>query len=347
MLRLPAEFELQEAIMLSWPNKNSDWKIHLPQVIPVFCQIVQLIAKHQPVIIAVHDLFDKIELTHTFSSYKNVFIYITQNNDTWARDYGPITTYNDINGQRNTIINDFQFNGWGGKYPFYLDNRITQKLAKQHIFGSTPIHTHPFILEGGSIESDGLGTILTTKKCLLNTNRNPNLTQYNIESMLKETLGAKHVLWLSEGQLEGDDTDAHIDTLARFCSPEDIAYCCADKNDHHFESLTKMKTELETFTNHQGKPYRLHPLPLPSSIYNKEGDRLPATYANFLIINDAVLVPVYQDKKDTLAIDIIQKLFPARSVYPVNCRSIIEQYGSLHCLTMQIPKLHSSLLSNG
>jgi len=203
--------------------------------------------------------------------------------------------------------------------------------------GITPLEKIDFVLEGGSIESDGEGTILSTSACLCNTNRNNGLSKQEIEELLHTYLGAKRVLWLDHGYLAGDDTDSHIDTLARFANKDTIAYVkCNDKDDEHFEALQKMEAQLKKFKTKEGKSYRLIALPMTDAIYNEEGQRLPATYANFLITNDALIYPTYGDKNDSTAGEIFKVLFPNREIIPINCLKLIEQGGSLHCSTMQI-----------
>lgn len=258
-------------------------------------------------------------------------------NDTWARDHGPMATIR----QGELFINDFGFNGWGNKFDARLDNLITEGLFNQKAFGAEVRYNNlrDFILEGGSIESDGNGTILTTSACLLNPNRNPGFSKADIESKLAETLGTTRVLWLDHGHLEGDDTDSHIDTLARFCNESTIAYVkCTNSADSHFEDMALMEAQLKSFTRVDGEPYTLVPLPMVSPIYNSEGARMGATYANFLIINKAVLVPVYGVPEDNHALEILAGVFPDREIVGINCLPLIKQNGSLHCITMQIPK---------
>jgi agmatine deiminase len=194
------------------------------------------------------------------------------------------------------------------------------------------------VLEGGSIESDGSGTILTTTQCQLSPNRNPHLNQKEIEKKLKKWLGAKRVLWLKNGYLAGDDTDSHIDTLVRFCNETTIAYvACTDESDEHFTALKEMVKELRNFKTDDGNPYNLIALPMPDACFDADGDRLPATYANFLIVNGAVLVPTYDVPQDELALAQIKKAFPTRKVLGIDCKPLILQHGSLHCVTMQFP----------
>jgi agmatine deiminase len=236
------------------------------------------------------------------------------------------------------VLLDFVFNGWGNKFPADRDNEISRALLTQDAFGELEMHSVDFVLEGGGIETDGDDTLLTTSRCLLAHSRNPALTYSQIEAVLTNHLGVDRFLWLDHGALAGDDTDSHIDTLARFCDPDTIAYChCDDTADEHFAELQRMQQQLQTFRNKTNQPYRLIPLPLPAAKYDDQGRRLPATYANFLIINDAVLVPTYQDPADENALRTLQSCFPKREIIGIDCSALIRQYGSLHCVTMQLP----------
>ena len=219
-----------------------------------------------------------------------------------------------------------------------LDNRINKQLQAQGLW-KAPLDTVGLILEGGSIESDGNGTILTTAECLLNGNRNPHLAKTGLEAELNGFFGAGHFLWLENGYLAGDDTDSHVDTLARLCPDDTIAYVvCDDPADEHYPALGAMERELMAFRTVDGRPYRLIPLPWPEARYNEAGERLPATYANFLIINGAVLVPTYRDKSDAAALRAVADAFPGRKIIGIDCLPLILQHGSLHCVTMQLPK---------
>jgi agmatine/peptidylarginine deiminase len=264
---------------------------------------------------------------------ERVRCYVIPSDDSWSRDHGPITVYRD--GQ--PVLLHFRFNGWGEKYPWERDDLVAERLHLAGAFGNTPLEKVNLILEGGSIESDGQGTLLITRQCLLAANRN-GLPQGKLESCLRELLGSERFLWLHHGYLEGDDTDAHIDTLARFCDPETIAYqACEDEQDSHFLPLQAMAAELATFRTRAGKPYRLIPLPLPKAIIDPASKRrLPASYANFLILNGAVLVPLYDHPSDGVALQRLQACFPERQVIGIPCRTLIRQYGSLHCVTMQL-----------
>ena len=329
---MPAEWEPQTAVQLTWPTASGDWRTVLNRVEPVFHAIATTIAQHQNVIISCGSDTDFSRLSHLYQNHKRISFYRVDNNDTWARDHGPVSCY--IEGELELV--DFTFNGWGNKYASALDNQISRQLHQLGAYGSAIMTSEHWILEGGSLETDGNGTLLTTEQCLLNPNRNPGLSRADIEQRLQSSLGIKRVLWLTNGHLEGDDTDAHIDTLARFCSSSTIAYCQARQADAHYESLRAMEKELQGLCQPNGQPYQLLPLPLPSAIHNEAGDRLPATYANFLIINNAVLLPIYGVPEDRVAVERMIQAFPNHWVHPINCRPIVEQYGSLHCLTMQI-----------
>lgn len=259
---------------------------------------------------------------------------VAPSNDSWSRDHGPIT----VLCRNQPAIFDFQFNGWGDKYPAILDNAITARLHGETLFGDAPLESIDFVLEGGSIDVDGSGTLLTTRRCLLAPTRNPGITATQIEDRLRELLGINRILWLDHGHLAGDDTDSHVDTLARFCNSSTIAYvACDDPKDEHFEELQAMERELRTLTAANGSPYRLVPLPLPRPKCDDRGNRLPATYANFLIINEAVLVPTYDDPADEVAVQQLRNCFPERIIVPIECLALIRQFGSLHCVSMQLP----------
>jgi len=331
-MRLPAEWEQQEMIQLVFPHENTDWNEYLDDAINTFVSIAKAIQKYQKVLIVSKNL---THIKTLFTKKKNLTFINIDSDDTWSRDFGGITIEHD--GQ--LLIEDFTFNAWGKKFTYEKDNQITKKLKLKGIFKGYSHKTIPLVLEGGAIESNGDGIIMTTTKCLLEENRNPKLTKKQIEKKLIQYLGAKKVLWLNHGALKGDDTDSHIDTLARFIDKDTIIYqSCDDKNDSHYEELKKMEEELKNFKQLNGKPFKLIPLPWIKAKYDKE-DRLPATYANFLIINGAVLVPTYQDKNDTEALKIFKKVFPKRDIIGIDCTTLIRQHGSLHCVTMQYPKL--------
>ncbi len=335
---LPAEWAPQSAVMLTWPHAHSDWLPWLPQVTPVFTDIAYHVSQRQQLVISCWDQRHQAEvemhLRERGADLDKIRFYLVSSNDTWARDHGPITVL--VNGQPKLL--DFIFNGWGKKFEAGLDTQISGKLSALKAFGDTPIRPINLVLEGGSIESDGIGTLLTTEQCLLTPTRNPQLDRAAIEHTLTELLGVDRYLWLTEGHLAGDDTDSHIDTLARFCSTDTIAYVtCEDEDDDHYAPLKAMEAELQTFRTRDGQPYKLVALPIPLPIIDEDGVRLPATHANFLIINGAVLVPTYQDPTDAIALERLQHCFPDREIIAVDCRPLIYQYGSLHCVTMQLP----------
>ena len=327
--RLPGEFEEQSFVQLIFPHANSDWAPYLQEASRTFVNIAMSIAKFENCLIVCDDV-DRVKAY--FSTTANIYFIQEESDDTWARDCGGITM---IENGEPTVI-DFTFTGWGNKFDASLDNALTSKLADYY---DADYKKQRFILEGGAIESNGKGILLTTTECLLNPNRNIKLTQkFEIEHILKENFGTQKVLWLDHGYLAGDDTDSHIDTLARFTDRETIVYVrCQDENDEHFEALSKMEKELQTLRDLDGNPFRLIALPMTDAIYY-EGERLPATYANFLIVNGAVIVPTYNDRHDQEALAIIQQAFPKREIIGVDCSVLIRQHGSLHCVTMQFPK---------
>ena len=306
MRRMPAEWEPQSAVQLTWPHEGTDWASILPEITAVYEEMAREIKKREPLII-VDDI---------------------PHNDTWARDHGFIT----VEEEGENILLDFCFNGWGEKFPAELDNQINKHLFDKGLVKGLYEPHLDFVLEGGSIESDGKGTIFTTTCCLMAPHRNQPLSQQEIEAKLKEFLGAERILWINHGCLIGDDTDGHIDTLVRICPDDTLLYIGGDQ-DH--PDLSLMEQELQTLRTINGQPYRLLKLPLPRPIYD-EGERLPATYANYLIINGAVLVPTYnQPDLDQEAMQVIGQAFPDREIIGIDGRAVIKQHGSLHCCTMQ------------
>lgn len=258
-------------------------------------------------------------------------------NDTWTRDYGPLTV--DKNERIRAL--DFGFNGWGMKFAADKDNLVNLQLEKMGAYAQGVYRNErDYELEGGSVDTDGSGTILTTSRCLCSPNRNGGRTKSEINEILKERLGANHVLWLDYGALEGDDTDSHIDTLCRMAPNNTILFTgCRDMDDSQFEELLKMRAQLSMFRTPEGEPYNLVELPLPNPIYDENGERLPASYANYLVTPDTIFMPVYnQPDVDRLACNTVKVAFPNHEVVPVECLQLIRQHGSLHCATMQIPE---------
>ncbi len=335
ILRLPAEWEPQDAILLAWPHQHTDWRPILKQVTEVYSELAYQISRFEAVIIMAPELKPvRDALQKTDIDLSRIELFQVDTNDTWVRDFGPLTVFNNNNPQ----LLDFIFNGWGLKFPADKDNQATQNLYNTEVFRGIKMHACDLILEGGSIESDGSGTLLTTSACLLNPNRNPTLNKGELELKLSELLGFNHFLWLEHGWLAGDDTDSHVDTLARLCPDDTIVYVqCGDETDEHYPALQQMEQQLGRFRTQQGQPFRLLPLPWPQACYDGT-ERLPASYANFLIINKAILVPTYNDPADTLAIKIIGQAFPDREIIGIDCRPLIKQHGSLHCITMQLPQ---------
>ena len=331
MRRLPAEWEPQDSVLMVFPHAKSDWADDLKSAESVFLRIASSICFKQKLILVCDD---KERVREMFCYHDKISFVQLQTNDTWIRDFGPITVYE---GQERKLI-DFRFNGWGGKFDAALDDQLTAYLHKNWHFGISPLLHEEMVLEGGSIESDGEGTLMTTARCLLNPNRNPNMTKTEIEARLTELFGLKRILWLHHGELIGDDTDAHIDTLARFIDPKTIAYVtCNDPDDPHYLELKAMEEELRAFRTLDGNPYRLIPLPLPAPKY-KEGRRLPATYANFLIANHVLLLPTYEDPLDKEMTELFKTLFPDREIIPIKATRLIEEGGSIHCSTMQVAR---------
>ncbi len=333
---LPAEWAPQLAVQLTWPRPGGDFSSHLPAVEQCFVDIAVAIARRQRLIVACGTDVEALRerLLAAGAPAANLTLVNVPANDVWARDHGPITVFRD----GAPVHLDFIFNGWGNKFDASLDTLITGELKAKGIL-TAPVESLDFVLEGGGIESDGLGTLLTTERCLLATTRNPQFDKAQIEAKLKAWFGVSRVLWLRHGDLIGDDTDGHIDTVARFCDAETIAYqACDDATDPHYADLKAMEAELQALRSHSGAPYKLVPLPLPGAIHDEDGKQLPAGYPNFLIMNGAVLVPVYRDANDDIALERLRGCFPKHEVIGIDCRALIQQYGSLHCVTMQIPR---------
>ncbi len=334
--RLPAEWEAQDGVLLIWPHEASDWGNVLDDVEPAFAIIAASISLYEKILI-IGDSERYLPLCLQAGAVEQNIISCDfyQTNDTWARDCGPIT----IRERDNLILGDWVFNGWGNKFPAEADNQLTKFLMTGKIFRSH-CESYSEVLEGGSIESDGLRTLLSTRACLFHKNRNPDKRPEELCDVILERTGANRMVLLENGALLGDDTDAHIDTLARFASDSTIIYtACDDCLDEHYDDLAAMEKELQELRTTEGDPYQLLPLPWPKPCYAEDGQRLPATYANFLIINNAVLMPQYGDTvKDSEALSVVGKAFSDRVIIPIPSRAFIEQHGSIHCLTMQLPQ---------
>lgn len=336
--RLPAEHEPQRAIAVTWPHAATDWRGQLDRIETCYVALSYAITRFQDILICVADSHLKSHITHVLTRAKidlgRVSFAVVPYNDTWIRDYGPICVIDNDTPQ----VLDFQFNGWGERFDARLDNQVTTRLHKQGWFGDHRLEHIDWVLEGGAIDSDGLGSLLTTRRCLCNANRNEGTGPKQMGTLLHDWFGVHRVLWLEDGYLEGDDTDGHVDQLARFCGPDTIAYCAADASgDGQARALQRMEEQLQAIVRANGKHYQLAALPTPRPIVGRGGERLPASYANFLVINGAVLVPAYEDPADQVALTRLRKHFPRHRLIQIPARALLEQGGSVHCATMQLP----------
>lgn len=331
------EWVKNDGVLLALPHKDTDWNYILPEAIIQYKRLVETMVKEGEHIVLLCD--DRKEVEPIFEpSFRDGITFIEMTyNDTWTRDYGPITILK--HGDLRAL--DFGFNGWGLKFASNQDNQVNRRLNEKSVFTKGIYRNETaFILEGGSIDTDGDGTILTTTKCLCNPNRNGYLSKREADQQLRGRLGAQHVLFLDYGALMGDDTDSHIDTLARMAPDNIILFTgCRNVDDPQFEELLKMRAQLSMFRNAEGNPYNLVELPLPEAIYDEKGERLPATYANYLVTEKNLFMPTYgQPEKDELALQTIKIAFPNHKVTGIDCSTLIKQHGSLHCATMQLPK---------
>ncbi|MBO7609365.1 MAG: agmatine deiminase family protein [Muribaculaceae bacterium] len=333
-----AEWEPQQAVMIAWPHAGTDWASMLGRVQECYRRIASAIAEDEPLIIVTPEPdVVRQQLAHIDNS--RLTIVQCDTDDTWTRDYGPLATLT-TDGIK---LLDFTFNAWGMKFAASHDNLVTNNLAKQGIFPYSIENHRDMVLEGGSIECDGNGTIMTTAECLLSPNRNAAWNKIRIEQELCHRLGARQILWLEHGFVPGDDTDSHIDTIARFAPGGVILHTTAHESSKEYAEMQLMIKQLASFTDADGNPYRLVALPAPPVLTDEDGQRMPATYANFLITNHSVLVPTYGNPEtDAEALRIIQGVFTDRKAIGIDCLPLIEQHGSLHCATMQIPRqLHN------
>lgn len=342
--------------MLTWPHANTDWKPYLADITNTYIQLADVITRYEQLLVATPDKSATWHILHDTLSPEQldrVHLYEVDSNDTWARDHGPITMV--LRKNQNTWmvpirLLDFKFNGWGEKFKWQKDNAITLKLYYQAAFNADLENHQGFVLEGGSIESDGKGTLFTTSQCLLAPHRNQPFSREDIDRQLKTFFNLRQVVWLDHGNLIGDDTDGHIDTIVRVAPHDTLLYMgCDDPEDEQYEDFQALEKQLQGLLTFEGYPYRLLKLPMPDAIYDEgdrlttdkdsKGDRLPATYANFLIINKAVIYPTYnQPEKDAEAKRQLQLAFPDREIIGIDSLTIIRQHGSIHCLTMQLPK---------
>lgn len=352
--RLPAEWEPQGFVQLTWPHAATDWAPYLDEARRCFAAIAREVTRHEDLLVVtpepeavaaqlraagVADLWSAAAsgLTAACGTGRRITLFECPTDDTWARDHAFLTT---ADSRGRLTLRDFRFNGWGGKYGAGNDDRINGRLFRSLVDHASAAYADcsDVVLEGGSVESDGRGTLLVTSSCLLSEGRNDYVGKADAERMLRRTLGADRVLWLDHGYLAGDDTDGHIDTLARMCPDDTVAYVrCDDPADEHYDGLKAMEDELRAMRTADGRPYRLLPLPMADAMLY-DGERLPATYANFLVVNSAVLMPSYgQPGNDRRAAVVLAEAFPGREIVPVDCRVLVRQHGSLHCVTMQYP----------
>lgn len=333
--RLPAEWEPQDGVLIAWPHARTDWAARLDRIEKAYVGLAGAIARYEPLVICVADGAVRERARQLLAAAgvdaKRLRYVETAYDDTWLRDSGPLTL---VDGARFRLV-DFRFTGWGGKFEGGRDDRLIETLIARGLFRAAEHRRIDWALEGGAIESDGAGTLLTTWRCL--HQRHPQMTRAEIEALLKDALGAARVLWLEHGYLEGDDTDAHVDTLARFAPGEAIVFqTCDDPADPHHDELARMREEIAGLRTADGHPYRLHPLPWARAILD-DGRRLASSYANYLVLDGAVVVPAYGDPADAAAASAIAAAHPGRTVVAVDARELIWQNGSVHCLTMQLP----------
>lgn len=334
---MPAEWEPQDAVWLSWPHKRKSWPGLFRHIPGVFAGIAAAISRYQEVRINCASRLQpraRAYCRRAGADMARIVFFDHPTNDAWCRDHGPIFVRHRRTGE--VAVTDWAFNAWGGKYPPYdLDNTIPPRVAKALRMRR---FEKDMILEGGSIEVNGRGLLLTTEQCLLHRNRNPRLTRSEIERALKDYLGVRRILWLGDG-IVGDDTDGHIDDITRFFRSDGILTCVeSNRHDPNRRLLEENFERLRTFRTLSGRPFEIRTLPMPRPMAI-QGQRVPASYANFLIINGAVLVPVFRQKKrDTEACGIIGECFPGRDVVPIDCTELIWGLGTLHCISQQQPK---------
>ena len=341
--RFPAEWEPQEAVQLTWPHPDTDW-YELDKVLECYCRVAKAIQRFTRVIIVTRDIAEcKADIARVASTGQDVpavseiKFYEIPLNDTWARDHGGISV---VGQEGEKYIFDFVFNGWGLKFHADKDNMITRRMNFAGAFAddAVVIDMAPFVLEGGSIDSDGAGTLLTTHDCLTSINRNQQYDDEELDTIIKKIFGLKRIIWLWAGELAGDDTDSHVDIFARFCSEDTIAYtACDDPSDVNYPPLRDLEDQLKKLRTLSGEPYKLVPLPLPDPLY-LDDYRLPASYANFLITNGGVLVPGCESPKDEIVRKILSGVFPDKEVVVIDCRPLLSGHGGLHCITMNYPK---------
>ncbi|HWP23097.1 MAG TPA: agmatine deiminase family protein [Candidatus Binatia bacterium] len=334
---MPAEWAEHRATWLSWPHNRDTWPSQLETVRGVWAQMVAALSPHERVNLLVNDEAAEREvaarLRRAGAAMENVTLYRIPTVDVWMRDYGPTFVVRESR-EEPLAFNDWIFNGWGGKYKDYeKDERVAREIAARL---KVPVFDHQIVLEGGSIEVNGAGICLTTEQCLLNKNRNPHLSRAEIEAFLQDSLGVEQIVWLGQG-IAGDDTDGHIDDIARFVGPATVA-CIIEGNpkDENYHALQENYERLQGATDRRGGKLSLVTLPCPAPLY-LEGARLPASYANFYIANRVVLVPVFDDPNDKKALGILREVFADREVIGLRCNEVVAGLGAIHCVTQQEP----------
>jgi agmatine deiminase len=331
--RLPAEWEPQQALQLTWPRRDGAWGARFAEIEREFDALADAVAEWQPLLIACADADSAHRLRRRLGSAASV--HVLPSNDVWVRDHGPIGVHA---AGADAVLLDFRFDGWGGKYPADDDDRLCARLHAAGAYGARALHRLDWVLEGGSIDTDGAGTLLTTRECLLTRSRNPGRDQVWFEARFAELFGTRQVYWLDHGWLAGDDTDAHVDMLARFVAPGTLVHtACDDPADPHYPALRAMGEELAALRDASGRGVTCVPLPWPAACCDAAGERLPLSYANISFINGALLVPVYGVGADAAALSVYRDLLPDRQIIPVPARALIEQRGSIHCATQHLP----------
>lgn len=335
---MPAEWEPHSSTWLTWPHNPETWPGQdMRQVETEYLPIIRSLALNESVHILVNDEEMEESLESILKAYdvkmEHIFLHDIPTNDSWIRDYGPNFLVRDNSGVREVAANDWDFDSWGRKYKWELDDLAGTVIAEEL---GVPLFKPEIVLEGGAIEVNGLGTCMTTESCILNPNRNDGISRENMGNYLKQYLGVSKIIWLN-GEMEGDDTDGHIDNLARFVNPTTIV-CAVEENedDPNHSSLKKNYERLKSATDQDDKPLEIVPLPMPGYVGTRN-ERLPASYANFYIANKSVLVPVYGQANDEQAIAILTPLFPERKIIPIPSQTLIWGLGGVHCLTQQQP----------
>lgn len=335
--RWPAEWERHEGTWLAWPHDPETWGQVLDEVEDAFTLFAWALGRRETVHVLVTDaaMERRVAARLQAAGVRRAALHRLTTVDSWIRDYGPIVVAKGRGRTRERLALDFTFNAWGGKYPtLEKDDGVPGRLKRVH---GLPTRKVGFVLEGGSIEGNGRGTLLTTEQCLLDPNRNPRLVRAEIEAHLREGLGARHVLWLGEG-IAGDDTDGHVDDVTRFVNPTTVVTAVEeDPRDENFAPLRDGLRRLRAMADQDGRPLEIVRLPMPPAVFAPGGKRLPASYANFYVGNGVVVVPTFGHARDAQALRILRRCFPGRDVVGIRCEQVVEGLGALHCLSHQHP----------